>query len=154
MGRDLSLSLQKQVIEYFEKYDDKTFIQIVDTFVYSIPVGKNVEIGKIINDFLKLNGLESAFLNYVSDQRGDNKFFVRSSMSEIGMIDNIKSAFLNASFNRFRNTTLMPDVKKELDDLKQLVIKFMSPKDHDEFDEAIDILRMMDWTRRPELDED
>src|SRR5882757_9390084 len=111
----ITLSLQKQVIEYFEQYDDKTYIQIVDAFVYNIPSNKNTKVGEIITEFIKKNGLESAYLNYVSDQRGNNKFFTRSSMSEIGMIENIKSAMLNASFNRFRQSTLMPDVQKELD---------------------------------------
>jgi len=154
MNRNLTLSLQKQIIEYFSKYDDKTFIQIVDAFVYNTPTDKNKEISNILQNFLKDNGIEEAFVNYVSDLRDKNKFFKRSSFSEIGIIEDIKSAMLNASFNRFRNSTLMPNVQKELDDLKELVIKFMSPKDHEEFDEAIDCLRMMDWTRRTDLDED
>lgn len=154
MSKDHTITIQKVVLEYFKEYDDDTFIQIVDAFVYSCPPKAKSKVGEIITKFIQDNGVEYAYINYVSDERDQSKFFKRTSMSQAGMIQDLKTAFLNAAFNRFRNSTLLPDVTKELDNLKDLVRKFMSPKDIDEFDDAIGDLRMMDWVRRDDIDED
>lgn len=157
MSKATSITLQENIIEYFKDIDDKTFIALIDTFVYHSPIGDNKKISTLIDKFLKDNELGEAYLNYLCDLKDESTkdlhkhFFNRSSMSQRNMIENIKSALLNAAYNRFRKVTTKRDANKniatELTKLKELVIKFMSPKDTEEFDEAIDELRQMNFKK-------
>ena len=95
--------IQEIVLNYFKDMDDKTVSAIVYAIVYVNPItDRNSKVSGIIEKFLKDNGLEHAFLNYMHDYRGESKYFQRASISEIDMIENIKKALLNLSYNRYR----------------------------------------------------
>lgn len=151
MIRTTYQSLQEQIMEYFKDTDDKTFIA---------PVGNNTKVSTLIETFLKDNGLSDAYVNYLLDLKDEDikehqkRFFNRSSLSQRDMIEKVKSAMLNASFNRFRKnqfkktrnteaSSALKSARAELKKLQDLIEKFMNPKDTDEFDFAIDKLRQM-----------
>ena len=99
------LDMQKIIIDYFEDTDDKTMISIIDSFVYGKST-KNNEASKLIESFIKDNGIETAFVNYMIDIKAKaegNPMWLRSSYSERSIIEDIKLSLLNLSYNRFRN---------------------------------------------------
>lgn len=114
-------------MEYFKDTDDKTFIALVETFVYQSPVGSNTKVSKLIEKFLQDNGLSEAYVNYLMDLKDENskeyqkRFFNRSSMSQRDMIEKIQTSMLNACFNRFRKATQKRDTNKAAgDELKKI----------------------------------
>jgi hypothetical protein len=95
--------IQEIVLNYFKNMDDKTVSTVVDAIVYVNPItDRKSKASEVIEKFLKDNGLEKAFLNYMHDYRNESKYFQRASISEIDMIENIKRALLNLSYNRYR----------------------------------------------------
>lgn len=95
------IQLQKIIFDYFKDVEDATLVEIVDSFVYDQP-NPSSEVSKIIEKFMKDNGLETAFINYHYDKEKKNKFFDRSQLSEKSMIENVKMSLLGLSHNRFR----------------------------------------------------
>ncbi len=120
--------LQELIIDYFKKTDNATLSLFIDSFVYHQPISEHNGISKIIDRFLKDNGIVNAYLNYVIDYKEvETASWLKSSMSQRAMIDNIKQALLNLAFNRFRNikhevTIYTPQVKpkKQPDKIKIL----------------------------------
>src|SRR5258708_31175780 len=107
MTRTTYQSLQEQVMEYFKNTDDKTFIALIETFVYQSPVEDNTKVSELIEKFLKDNDLTEAYVNYLMDLKNvDSGFFKHSSLSQRDMIEKIQFAMLNASFNRFRKSKI------------------------------------------------
>jgi hypothetical protein len=146
------LALQKLIIEYFKDTSDDDFVAFVDSFVYYKPA-KNNATSKMIEGFLKVNGLEKSYLNYVLDQRDPNKFFKRASMSDATMIDGVKWSLLNAGFNRLRNATesvkLREKIKTEHKEMKQLISTLMDAGTNDRYHETLDDMRdlYLGWQR-------
>lgn len=103
--------IQEIVLNYFKDIDDATVSAVIDAIVYITPItNRKSKASEVIEKFLKDNGLEKAFLNYIHDYRSESKYFNRASLSEIEMIENVKKAFLNLSYNRFR---VLVEKKKE-----------------------------------------
>lgn len=99
----MEMQIQELVIDYFKDMDDATVSAVVDSIVYITPItDRKSKISGIIEKFLEDNGLTKAYLNYVYDYRNDSNFFNRASLSEVDMIENVKKAFLNLSYNRYR----------------------------------------------------
>lgn len=95
--------VQELVLDYFKDMDDKIIVGVVESFVYGTPISdKKTKTSAVLEKFLKDNGLEVAFINYMIDYRGESKYFHRASMSEIDMIEKVRNAMLNLSYNRFR----------------------------------------------------
>lgn len=95
--------VQELVLDYFKDIDDKTVSAVVDAIVYVNPItDRRSNASTVIEKFLKDNGLEKAFLNYMHDYQNESKYFNRASLSEIDMIEKIKNALLNLSYNRYR----------------------------------------------------
>lgn len=135
-------AIQKQVIDYFKHIDDATFIAVVESFVYHLPA-KNEKVSKIITSFLEENDLELAYVNYVSDfVEKEQQFFNRSSWSQRGMIEGLKSSFLNDAFNRFRRSAgLNEKLTNDFREIKNSIDKLMDAGQVERFDEAMDELR-------------
>lgn len=138
-------AIQKQVTAYFKDVDDKTFIAIVDAFVYHEPPSASSKVGKIIDKFLIDNGIQNAYVNYVSDVRDEKKMFYRSSMSDRVMIENINMAMLNESFHRFSTTTSIKakyaTLKSQMKSLDDSIKKVMDGGSTDVYHEGLDELR-------------
>ena len=99
------LELQRIVIDYFKDVDDKTIGCIIESFVYGKST-KNDKASKLIESFIKDNGIETAFINYMIDVKAKaegKSLWLRSSYSERSIIEDIKISFLNLAFNRFIN---------------------------------------------------
>ena len=115
MKASQSIDLQKIVIDYFEKYDDKTMVEVIESFVYKLP-SKSNKTGELIEQFLNDNGLKEAFVNCAIDDAKEkvnpDYLFNRASASEREMIEQIKISFLNLAYNRLRHNTI--DVKPEI----------------------------------------
>jgi hypothetical protein len=95
--------VQELVLDYFKDMDDKIVVDVVDSFVYGSPItDTKSKTSAVIEKFLKDNGLEKAYMNYMIDARGETKFFLRATMSEVDMIEKVRNAMLNLSYNRFR----------------------------------------------------
>ena len=97
------MELQRIVIDYFKDVDDKTIGNIIESFVYGKST-KNDKASKLIESFIKDNGIETAFVNYMIDVKAKAEgkaLWLRSSYSERGIIEDIKISFLNLAFNRF-----------------------------------------------------
>lgn len=95
--------IQEIVLNYFKDMDDKTVSAVIDAIVYLNPItDRKSKVSEVIEKFLKDNGLEMAFLNYMHDYRGESKYFYRASLSEVDMIEKIKKALLNLSYHRYR----------------------------------------------------
>jgi len=138
------ISIQEQICEYFKPYDNETFIGIVESFVYLLPAKGNTS--KILEKFLKDNDIERAYINVVSDMRGESEFFRRASLSEGDIINAIMQAFLNESFNRLRRVPVVRKLKEtsastELKKVKKSIKKLLDPGTPQGFDDAIDELR-------------
>lgn len=95
------IRIQEIVADYFENTDNETLVSIIESFVYNLPAEKE-GISKIIEKFIEDNELTTAYVNYLSDIK-KQKFFLSSAPSERYMIQDIKHAMLNLSFNRLRN---------------------------------------------------
>lgn len=95
--------IQKIVFNYFKEVDDKTIMDITNSFTFVNPTD-NKKASDLIMQFLKDNGLEKAFVNYMSDYQNPQKLWLTSSPTESHMIEQIKTAFLVLCFNRnYRN---------------------------------------------------
>lgn len=123
MNKELE-QIQKIVFAYFKDVDDKTTMDITHSFVFTNPT-KNDKVSKLFMKFLKDNGLELTYVNYLSDLQDPNKMFLRSSLTEAHMIEQIKIAFLVMSFNR--NFNLNKEEQKEESQLKKN-FKFVKKK--------------------------
>lgn len=101
----LERQVQEIVLDYFKNMDDKTVSDVVDSFVYNTPItDKKAKTSKIIEKFLKDNGLVKAHINYVSDYVDkENKYLMRSQMSDVDMIEKVRNAMLNLAYNRYRS---------------------------------------------------
>lgn len=98
-----SVKIQELVSEYFENVSDIDMMYITHAFVYGKPIHpQDSEVPKIISKFLKDNGLETAYINVLHDEK-NNPMFFRASLSERDMIDNIKIGLFNDCFNRFKS---------------------------------------------------
>lgn len=110
-NNSMERQIQEIVLNYFKDIDDITVSAVVDALVYFNPItDQKSKASRLIEKFLKDNGLEQAFLNYAQDYRNESKFFQRATMSEIDMIENVKRAFLNLTYNRYR---ALIETKKE-----------------------------------------
>lgn len=119
MSKNQTLSIQEQILDYFKEYDDQTISHFIDSFVYYKPA-YNDQISKLVEKFLEDNGITEAYLNYVSDARGDNDFFKRASGSQVDTINIVNQALLNLVYNRFRNNLID---KSKLNEIDKKVIK-------------------------------
>lgn len=102
MNAQQQIDLQQAVIDYFVDVNDITVALVVNSFVYSRPTKVDV-VSRLIEAFLKDNGLIQTFLNHIADQREDMIIF-KSSYSEREMMNNLNVAFLNLAFNRFMHS--------------------------------------------------
>jgi hypothetical protein len=114
--------LQIIIFDYFKDTDDATLVEIVDVFVYDQP-NPTSEVSKIIEKFLKDNGLNEAFLNAQYDKTEKASIFSRSSLSQVNMIENVKMSLLGLSFNRFRVAATTDTYKKEIEVLDDKIKK-------------------------------
>lgn len=96
-----SIQIQKILIDYFKDFDDETMIKVIDSFVYKEPT-TDEKISKIIEKFLADNSLTQAWCNIMLDKKEPRRFFTRSNMSEVEIINQITNGFLNLAYNRFR----------------------------------------------------
>jgi uncharacterized membrane-anchored protein YjiN (DUF445 family) len=95
--------VQELVLDYFKDMDDKTISEVVDSFVYATPItDRKSKTSKVLEKFLTDNGLVQAFTNYMIDYKNPSRYFSRASMSEVDMIEKVRNAMLNLSFNRYR----------------------------------------------------
>lgn len=93
--------IQETLFDYFDKISDRVLVEFIDSFVYD-RVNPSEETSKLIEKFLKDNGLEQAFINYQHDLNNPEAFFRRSSWSQIDMMNNVRNGLLSLAFNRFR----------------------------------------------------
>jgi hypothetical protein len=112
-SNDRFQQLQEIVIDYFKDMDNETMIKFIDSFVFHLPITEHNGISDLIEKFLKDNGLENAYTNYIYDITHKDDSWRTSSGSEMTMINNVKNAFMNLAYNRFRNIT--PIVMKTAD---------------------------------------
>lgn len=101
----LERQVQEIVLDYFKNMDDKTVSDVVDSFVYHTPItDRKSKTSKIIEKFLKDNGLTKAYANYLSDYVDkESRYLMRSSLSDVDMIEKVRNGMLNLVFNRFRS---------------------------------------------------
>lgn len=106
--------MQEIIIDYFEDIDDTTIALFIMGFLYHKPVSNTV-VSKLIEKFLDDQGLTEVYLSYYVDLNNPNRLFNRCSLSEYAIIQNISSALLNLSFNRFRDLVIETNnAKKEV----------------------------------------
>lgn len=112
MKLEQQLQIQELVLNYFESTDDLDVALVINSFVYENK-SPNTKISKLIEKFLADNGLTQAFINLSIDKANPDRLFSRSSGSESDMIEQVKIALLNLSFNRFLKytRTIKPVVK-------------------------------------------
>lgn len=92
--------IEENIFEYFEEVDDPLFSDFVDTFVYR-QSSDDPEVHALIDRFLKDNELELIYLNYLEDLMR-TRYFRKSSLSQVNMMNNIFYSLLSLSHNRFR----------------------------------------------------
>lgn len=96
--------LQNQIFEYFEKTDDGLLQGFIESFVF-LKGTNNQEVSELAKKFLEEHGLNTTYPNYILDLRdeeqGNNRMFIRASMSERDMIISIQHALLVLAYNRF-----------------------------------------------------
>lgn len=127
-------SLQLAVFDYFKDTPDELFSQIVDSFVYN-KGSSNDKVGKVVEKFLKDNGVEQAYINCRIDMTDDARIFKRSSMTERDMIEQLRTAFLSISFHRFQqNLKLVKDAVE----MKRIINVLMDAGTTDNFHDALD----------------
>ena len=100
MKAEQQIQIQQLVLDYFIDTDDKTMSAIIKCFVYNEST-KDDKISELIDKFIKDNGLTQAFINHHLDLKNTESMWLRSSLSERDMIDQVHRAFLNLAFNRF-----------------------------------------------------
>ena len=104
-GDNQQVQMQKLIFNYFIDYDDKTVVEFINCFVYS-EVNPRKEVSELLHKFLKDQDLELAYADYISDRRGDSKYWLKSNPSDIETINQIFHALLNISFNRLADIVL------------------------------------------------
>ncbi len=93
--------IQENIFDYFKDTEDSVLIKFINCFVYNNSTTET-EISKMIEKFLEDNGLVAVFCNYQLDLTEPQSFFRRTTMSQAGMIDQIKQSLLSIAFNRFK----------------------------------------------------
>lgn len=91
--------IQRLIFAYFEGTPNIVYAAFVDSFVYGEPASPGTS--KLIEKFLADMDLTQEYLNYQEDIR-DPKLFRRSSLSSVGLINDIFYAILSLSHNRLR----------------------------------------------------
>lgn len=121
--------IQEGLFEFFEDIDDKMVIDFIDSFVYFNST-QDVRVSKLIERFLKENELMGAYMNVIHDRDNQSNHFLRASLSERSMIQEIQSCLLSLAYNRFRNqlakakaksSPLVKLTRSEKDDLNMVI---------------------------------
>lgn len=92
-------SVQEELFEYFKDTPNKLLVEFIKSFVYNQPT-QDTKVSKLVEKFLKDNGLELAFCNYYLDLTEPTKFFKRINGSEVELINEVKHGLLSLAFNR------------------------------------------------------
>lgn len=90
--------LQEDLLEYFKDMDNNTFAKVVTKLVYH-QGDEDTRTSELVLKFLQDNGLEKAYMNYIYNMK--QRYMIRD-LSDVQMIENVKSALLSLAFNRFR----------------------------------------------------
>lgn len=105
--------IQEIVIDYFKNVDDETMVHVINAFVYNKPTSQEHGVSELVEKFINDNGLKQAYVNYLIDiRRGATAYFLKSSGSELEIIEQVKIGLLNLAFNRFRKIPKQPKPPK------------------------------------------
>ena len=102
---DKFIQIQKNLLDYFKDVDDATFIEFVDCFAYDASTD-NEEVSKLAEQFIEDQGLFDAIINHKYDQSDKATIFNRSSLSQVTILQDVKTALVSLSHNRFRKSIL------------------------------------------------
>ena len=106
MKKDLRLQIQEDIFEQFKEVDNETLCKVIKSFVYMKPTDDE-NISKMVTKFLEDNDLAIIYGNIYMDHQdylnNIQRSFLRTTISERSMFDDIQIAFWNLSFNRLNN---------------------------------------------------
>jgi len=142
MNAEQQKSIQNQVSDYFKDVPNEEFSKIAESFVYFKP---NKNVGEIVDKFLVDNNIRMAYINVLSDVKDPGKYLKMASMSENDIIDAVRNGFLNEIFHRFQSIVGKPNetkkLKKEIENVHEMVDKLMDAGSNDRYHEALEELR-------------
>lgn len=92
--------MQENLFEYFEGISTNQLVQIIDGVIYFQPTDDK-KISQLRLKFLQDMDVEDIYLNYYQDITNP-KHFMRTSMSERGLWENLTRSLLSIAFNRLR----------------------------------------------------
>ncbi len=115
--------IQQIVIDYFKETDNAVICEFISSFVYH-QHNPSSKISKLIEKFIADQGIVDAYLAYLqvihdeSKPESEQPIFRKASSSQIHIIEQLKTALLNLSFNRF-NQSVDKNVKEGKKELKE-----------------------------------
>lgn len=127
------LQFQRIVFDYFEKVDNKTLMDVIDGFIYG-QTNISKKASDLFEKFLDDNGLTSTYCDFVYDEseEGKARYFRKSNLSAIQMIEQLKWSFLNLSYNRLKfGDIVVKKAKKETTIKEANKIKFRFEDDEE-----------------------
>lgn len=99
---DKLIQIQKNLEDYLKDVDNATFVEFVDTFAYKNTT-KSKRVSKLIEKFIEDNDLFEALTNEKYDEEHPHQLFLRSNLSQTGLLRDIRISLVSLSHNRFRN---------------------------------------------------
>jgi hypothetical protein len=94
--------IQEAVFDYFRDIDDKTISAFIECHVFKTGT-TNTEICTMNEKFLEDNGLKEAYLNQHHDETHPGAYFLRTSLTQRSILQQVNVALLTLAFNRFRS---------------------------------------------------
>ncbi len=93
--------IQEAIFDYFEDTDNKTLAALIDVFVFKKGT-QDTNISKLCEKFMKDNDLIKATMNVHWDDTHPDQPFLRSSLTERSILQQVNVALLTLAYNRFR----------------------------------------------------
>lgn len=104
--KNTALQIQEDIFEQFKDVDNETLCKFIKSFVYMKPTNDE-SISKMVTKFLEDNDLSIIYGNIYMDHqdylKGNSRNFLRTTISERSMFDDLQIAFWNLAFNRLNN---------------------------------------------------
>jgi hypothetical protein len=96
---DTSYLIQKAVFTHCDKLSDSHFIELVDSFVF----GLSYTTEGVVGDFIDKMECRSSYIKHIEDlEKGERRYILKCSGSELYFIEDLKTALLASSYNRFK----------------------------------------------------
>lgn len=99
--KDLQVGIEK----FFKDKSDTLFIMVINTLFYDSKYESPI-VQEMIDNFMFENGLSVIYEKYKHDANNTKSYFLKTTLSERQIMEDLTLAFLSASHNRFNQLVI------------------------------------------------